>query len=309
MPAIVTVLGSSNTDMIVPVPHIPVMGETVLGSDLIIAAGGKGANQAVSAARLGAQVRFIAAVGDDDFGTKATDGFKAEGIDTSHVKVTPGVPSGVALIFVDGEGHNAIAVASGANAHVSANDVRSASTALEGAGTLLVQLETPLHTVREGLRVARDAGCRTVLNPAPAPDSGLPDALLSLVDVLTPNEGEAQALAGREGEPEELAQALLARGVGSVVITLGDRGALVATRERREVAPAYEARAVDTTAAGDAFSAGLAVALAEGSDLFEAAGFAGAVASLSVTRRGAQPSMPHRDEVERLLADRASQSR
>lgn len=300
--ATVVVLGSSNTDMVVPVGHIPKVGETVLGSDLVVAAGGKGANQAVAAARLGAQVRFVGAIGDDDFGTKALQGLRQEGIDTEHLKVVPGVPSGVALIVVDAEGRNAIAVASGANSHVSANDVHSAAGVLEGAGVLLVQLETPVHAVREALRLAHERGCRTVLNPAPVPPAGLPDPLLALVDVLTPNEGEAQALVGYGGTPEELAQALLGRGVASVVITLGEEGALVATSDRQERIPAHHVRAVDTTAAGDAFSGALAVALAEGQDIFEAAGFASAVAALSVTKRGAQPSMPMRSEVDSMLS-------
>jgi ribokinase len=300
--ATLTVLGSSNTDMVVTVARIPTVGETVLGGDLLIAAGGKGANQAVAAARLGARVRFVGAVGDDDFGRAALDGLRAEGMNIEGVRVVPGAPSGVALIMVDAEGRNIIAVSSGANARVSSNDVRAASEAIQGSGVLLTQLETPLNAVREGLRLARDAGVRTVLNPAPVPQGGLPDRLLGLVDVLTPNEGEASALTGLEGAPEDLAAALVARGVGAVVVTLGERGALVVTPERAESVPAHALDAVDTTAAGDAFNGALSVALAEGRDLFEAARFASAAAGLSVTRRGAQPSMPARDAVERLLA-------
>ena len=300
--AVIVVLGSSNTDMVVPVSRIPGVGETVLGEDLVIAPGGKGANQAVAAARLGAQVRFIGAVGDDAFGEGSLSGLRAEGIDTEHLRTVPGAPSGVALITVDGEGRNAIAVAPGANGRVTADHVREASGALSGAGVLLAQLETPLEAVREALRLARDAGCRTVLNPAPAPAEGLPDDVLSLVDVLTPNEGEARALAG-EGSPEEMARALLGRGVEAVVITLGEEGALVTTREREERLPAHRVRPVDTTAAGDAFNGALAVALAEGRELPDAARFASATAALSVTKRGAQPSMPRRDEVEGLLAE------
>lgn len=300
--AVVAVLGSSNTDLVVPVGRIPRVGETVLGSDLVIAPGGKGANQAVAAARLGAQVRFIGAVGDDRFGADALEGLRAEGMDVTRVKVVPGVPSGVALITVDSEGGNAIAVSSGANARVSANDVRAAAGALDDASVLLVQLETPMHAVREGLRLARERGCRTVLDPAPAPPGGLPDDLLVLVDVLTPNEGEARDLVGRDGEPVELARALLGRGAGAVVLTLGEGGALVATPERTETLPAHQVRAVDTTAAGDAFNGGLAAALSRGEDLFASARYASAIAALSVTKRGAQPSMPTTDEVERFLS-------
>lgn len=304
----IVVLGSSNTDMVVPVPHIPSAGETVLGSDLIIAAGGKGANQAVAAARLGGTVYFLGAVGDDDLGTRAASGLSEEGIDTSHLKVVPGVASGVAVITVDPGGNNAIAVAPGANSHVSANDVRDAGAAIEAAGVLLVQLETPMHAVRAGLKLAREAGCRTILNPAPAPSGGLGDALLNLVDVLTPNEGEAASLAGQDAPPEALAGQLLGRGVGAVVITLGERGVWVATPQRHELVPAHSVKAVDTTAAGDAFSGAFAVALAEGADLFEAARFAAAAAALSVTKRGAQPSMPRRDEVDALLQDEPNRS-
>lgn len=296
----IVVLGSSNTDMVVPVPHIPATGETVLGGDLVIAPGGKGANQAVAAARLGAEVSFIGAVGDDDFGRQTSEGLRAEGMNLERLKVAPGVPSGVALITVDSEGRNAIAVAPGANSHISANDVRSAAGSISAAGVLLVQLEIPMHAVREGLRLARDAGARTVLNPAPVPSGGLPDALLGLVDVLTPNEGEAAALLGRSGTPQDMARDLIQRGIGAVVITLGERGALVATPDRQELAPAHDVDVADTTAAGDAFNGGLAVALAEGRDLFAAVRFATATAALSVTRQGAQPSMPHRQEVEGL---------
>ncbi len=301
MTARVVVLGSSNTDMVVGVPHIPSLGETVLGSDLLVAAGGKGANQAVAAARLGAQITFLGAVGDDDLGGKAVRGLGGEHIDTEHVRVVEGVPSGVALITVDTQGRNAIAVAPGANSRVSPEDVRSAQALIEESAVLLVQLEIPIEAVHEGLRVARAAGCRTLLNPAPVPGEGLPSDILRLVDVLTPNEGEASALVGMQGEASDLAQELLNRGVGAVVVTLGERGALVATSERQQTVPAHRVDALDTTAAGDAFNGGLAVALAEGRDLFEAARFASAVAALSVTKRGAQPSMPRRDEVDRLL--------
>ncbi len=302
MTARVVVLGSSNTDMVVGVPHIPSVGETVLGSDMLVAAGGKGANQAVAAARLGAHVTFLGAVGDDDLGSKAVRGLGGEHIDTEHVRVVEGVPSGVALITVDTQGRNAIAVAPGANSRLSPEDVRSAQALIEESAVMLVQLEIPIDAVHEGLRVARAAGCRTVLNPAPVPAEGLQAEILRLVDVLTPNEGEASALVGMQGEASDLAQELLNRGVGAVVVTLGERGALVATPERQQTVPAHRVNVLDTTAAGDAFNGGLAVALAEGRDLFEAASFASAVAALSVTKRGAQPSMSTRDEVDRLLS-------
>ncbi len=302
--AVVVVVGSSNTDMVAPVPHIPGVGETVLGSDLIIAPGGKGANQAVAAARLGAEVRFIGAVGDDAFGSSALAGLREEGIDVGLLRTVRDVPSGVALITVDREGRNAIAVAPGANAHVTESDVRDAAGEISGADVLLVQLETPLDAVREALRVAWEAGVRTVLNPAPVPSSpGVVGEMLAMVSVLTPNEGEARELAGvaAEAGPEAVARELLALGAGAVIITLSERVALVTTQDRQEMVSAHEVRAVDTTAAGDAFSGALSVALAEGQDIFEAARFASAAAALSVTKRGAQPSLPSREAVEKAL--------
>ncbi len=295
--AAVVVVGSSNTDMVVPVRRIPRVGETVLGADLIIAAGGKGANQAVAAARLGAQVTFVGAIGGDDFGGARLADLRAEGIDCEHVRTVAGVPSGVARIMGDDDGRNCIAVSSGANAHLSEEDAHAAADSIRGASVLLAQLETPLPFVHAALRRARDAGATIVLNPAPAPANGLPGDLLALVDVLTPNEGEAAALAGHDGEPEALAHTLLERGVGAVVVTLGERGALIATTEGQETLAAEPVRAIDTTAAGDAFSGALAIALAEGMDLAKAARFASAAAARSVTRRGAQPSLPRRDEV------------
>ncbi len=295
--AAVVVVGSSNTDMVVPVRRIPKVGETVLGDGLIVAAGGKGANQAVAAVRLGAQVTFVGAVGDDDLGGARLADLRAEEIDCEHVRTITGVPSGVALIMVDDDGRNCIAVSSGANAHLSEEDAHAAAAAIRSASVLLAQLETPLPFVHAALRSAREAGATTVLNPAPAPSDGLPDDLLALVDVLTPNEGEAAALAGHDGEPEALARTLIERGVGAVVVTLGERGALIATTEGQETLAAEPVRAIDTTAAGDAFSGALAIALAEGMDLAKAARFASAAAARSVTRRGAQPSLPRRDEV------------
>jgi ribokinase len=295
--AAVVVVGSSNTDMVVPVRRIPRVGETVLGDDLLVAAGGKGANQAVAAARLGARVIFVGAIGDDAFGGARLADLRSEGIDCAHVRTVTGVSSGVALIMVDDDGRNCIAVSSGANAHLSEEDANAAADAIRGTDVLLAQLETPLPFVHAALRHARDAGTLTVLNPAPVPSEGLPDDLLALVDVLTPNEGEAAALTGDDGEPRDLARALIERGVGAVVVTLGERGAVIATGDGMEAVAAEPVRAVDTTAAGDAFSGALAVALAEGSDLQKAARFANVAAARSVTRRGAQPSMPRRDEV------------
>ncbi len=302
MIARVVVVGSSNTDMVVPVPHIPGVGETVLGEDLIIAPGGKGANQAVAAARLGAEVVFIGAVGSDDFGQKAIKGLKADGIDTSYIKIVDGTPSGVALIMVDPSGNNSIAVSPGANSRLFPEDIELSSTALQNARIMLTQLEVPLDTVATALELGRKMGCVTMLNPAPAPATGLPSDIISQVDMITPNEVEARALVGRDMPAEDLAKALLDLGVKTVILTLGERGALVAQQDKLVAMEPFVVSPVDTTAAGDAFSGALAVAIAEGLELIDAVRFANAAAALSVTKMGAQPSMPTRAELETFLS-------
>ncbi len=295
----IAVVGSSNTDMIVSVERLPAPGETVIGGEFSMAAGGKGANQAVAAARLGAEVVFVACLGQDQFGDRAVAGFEAEGMDTSHIVRTPDAPSGVALIFVDRRAENCIAVAPGANALLAPEHVRRAEEVIRRADVVLAQLEVPLEAVEEAARLAREAGALFLLNPAPA--RALPESLLQMTGVLTPNETEAALLSGTPAgscSPEEAARALLERGAGSVVVTLGARGALAVTRTGLENVPAPQVRAVDTTAAGDCFSAALAVGLAEGMALAEAARFAARAAAISVTRAGAQPSLPSRAEVE-----------
>jgi len=303
-PRNVLVVGSSNTDMVLRVPHIPRPGETVLGHGFVMAAGGKGANQAVAAARAGARVIFIARVGEDVFGERALATFAAAGIDTRFVVRTPGLPSGVALIDVDERGENAISVASGANAVLAAADLEAARSAFETAEILLLQLESPLEVVESAARRAKAAGLPVILNPAPA--RALGDGLLGLVTVLTPNEHEAAALAGlpigSEADAREAARRLRARGAGSVVITLGERGAFASSSEFEGFVPAFRAEPVDTTAAGDIFNGVLAVALAERAPLEGALRFASAAAALSVTRFGAQPSAPTREEIEGFLA-------
>ena len=300
----IVVVGSSNTDMVVRVPHLPAPGETVLGGSFLMAAGGKGANQAVAAARLGAQVKLVARVGQDVFGEAALLGLEREGIDTQHISVDLETASGVALITVDDTGENSIAVAPGANRRLSPTDVQRAQAAILDADVLLLQLEVPLETVQMAAELAHQAGVRVILNPAPAPGSPLPPALLVCVDVLTPNEKEAGDLTGAPDSLGQAARRLLDMGVEAVVITLGARGALIATPEGQQTVPGFPVEAVDTTAAGDAFNGGLAAALAEGRPLAEAVRFANACGALAATRLGAQPSLPTAEEVDVFLVKR-----
>ncbi len=300
----IVVVGSSNTDMIIKMDRIPRPGETIIGGDFFTAAGGKGANQAVGAARAGGSVTFIARVGNDSFGEQAVAGFARDGINVDHIVRDPVSPSGVALIFVGNDGENSIAVASGANGNLSPNDVLTAKGAFAGAGALIMQLETPLETIQTAAELAAKSGVRVILNPAPA--QPLPDSLLQLVSILTPNETEAERLTGiKTTNLETAAQAaeiLLKRGVQTVILTLGSNGAWLATKEIKQHVAAFKVEAVDTTAAGDIFNGALAVALVEGKPLVGAVRFANAAAALSVTKKGAQPSAPKREEIEALLS-------
>jgi ribokinase len=299
----IVVVGSSNTDMVVRVPSLPRPGETVIGGTFFTARGGKGANQAVAAARAGGSVALIACVGDDALGDETLDALAADGIAVDGVRRMPGTRSGVALILVDELGENSIAVAPGANALLAPEQVAACAELLAPGDVLLTQLETPLDSVMAAVQAARAAAARVILNPAPARD--LPDELLQLVSVLTPNKAEAARLAGAQmGEEcklDDVATALLRRGVGAVVITLGAAGSYVATTEHRETIPGHRVEARDTTGAGDVFNGALAVALAEQMSLGEAVRFANAAAAISVTRDGAQLAAPRRAEILRLL--------
>jgi ribokinase len=299
----IVVVGSSNTDMIIRLDRIPGPGETILGGKFVTAAGGKGANQAVGAARAGGDVAFIARVGRDVLGNQATDGFIKDRIDVTHVTRDPAAPSGVALIFVAKDGENSIAVASGANMRLSPADVGKAKKVIGRASVVLMQLEVPLKTVQAAARMAAAAGARVILNPAPA--CPLPDTLLRHVSILTPNETEAELLTGIKVTSDSTAAlaaaALRDRGIRTVILTLGARGALVADENGTDRIDGFKAKAVDTTAAGDVFNGALSVALAEGQSLRLAVRFANAAAALSVMRMGAQPSAPHRREIERFL--------
>ncbi len=300
----ILVIGSSNTDMIIQLDHIPRPGETVLGGDFTTAAGGKGANQAVGAARAGGKVTFVARVGKDMFGDQAVAGFARDGIGTDYVFRDSSAPSGVALIFVAKDGENSIAVAGGANSKLSPADIKRAKKAITAADTLGMQLETPVETIQAAAEIAAKAKVRVILNPAPA--RPLPDKLLKLVTILTPNETEAELLTGVQVRDEataaKAAKKLLAKGVKTVILTLGSRGAFLAEAEYGELVPGFKVKAVDTTAAGDIFNGALAVALSEGTPILEAIRFANAAAAISVTRLGAQPSAPKREEIESLLS-------
>jgi len=303
MPHIV-VVGSLNMDLVVRTPHMPAPGETVLGDDFQTIPGGKGANQAVAAARQGARVSMVGRVGQDAFGRALLDNLQAEGIDVSHVLVDDVAPSGVALITVDDSGQNSIVVASGANWRLTVEDAEKALAEIGAFDVLVMQLESPLLVVEAAARLAREQGARVVLNPAPA--QALPTDLLALVDVLIPNESETSLLTGLPVETvsqaEDAAQALLDQGVGAVVLTLGSRGSLVIEpgRKAAHLSP-HTVEVVDTTAAGDAFVAGFATRWAEGANLVEAARWGNAAGALAVTKMGAQPSAPSRVDVERLL--------
>lgn len=295
----IVVLGSTNTDMVIKSARIPAPGETILGGRFLMNPGGKGANQAVAAARLGGGVAFVAKVGDDLFGREAKALFATEGVCTDYVLTDPREPSGVALIMVDARGENCIAVASGANGALSPGDIAVARGAIETAGVLLMQLETPVETVLCAARWAAAKGVTVILNPAPA--CALPAELFACLSLITPNESEAELLTGVKVTDEATAQAaaaaLCAKGVGRVVITMGAQGAYVYESGRGTFVPAFPVQAVDTTAAGDVFNGALAVALTEELPLAEAVRFAAKAASISVTRMGAQSSAPRREEL------------
>jgi ribokinase len=305
----IVVVGSSNTDMVIKTGRIPTPGETVLGGEFYMVAGGKGANQAVAAARLGADVTFVARVGGDIFGETAIRNFEMDGIRTDFIVRDAAAASGVALIFVDESGENAISVASGANARLSPADVARAEPRIAEADVVVLQLEVPLETVQAAIDLAKQHGRRVLLNPAPAQE--VPEALLRRVDVLTPNETEAEMLLGGRdaglGGVAATAQALRTRGVETVIVTMGKEGVFVVGAEEEYHLPGRRVTAMDTTGAGDAFSGALACAWAGGLALRAALDFAIAASALSVTRMGAQSSLPTRDEVERFLAHGTTQ--
>jgi ribokinase len=296
----ITVVGSYATGLTMKVERMPSTGETLLGTGYRVDYGGKGSNQAVGCARLGSQVSFVARIGTDAFGEMALGLYRDEGIDVTHVKATAGAPTGVGFIIVEAaSGHNCITIDPGANERLTAADVSQCEAAFSSPAVVLTQLEIPVAAAAAALNCGRERGAITILNPAPV--RPLSPSILQTVDILTPNQSEAKVLAGlspdADVDPETVARDLIGKGVKQVVMTLGESGALIVTASSSIRVPALRMPAVDTTGAGDAFNAGLAMALACGAGLEAAVRFAVVTGGLAVTREGVIPSLPHRREV------------
>jgi len=296
----IVVIGSSNTDMVIQAERLPVPGETIIGGAFMMNPGGKGANQAVAAARLGGNVTFIAKTGNDVFGQQSIRQYSAEGIRTDYIFSDPEHPSGVALIAVDANGENSILVASGANGTLSVEDIETAKNEIETAGIVLMQLEIPIETVEYAAGIASQNQVQVILNPAPA--QSLSDWLLQHLYIITPNKTEAERLTGIKVNDWESAQSaadcLSEKGVEIVIITLGAEGALVKEENQYHRIASEKVKAVDTTAAGDTFNGALCVGLSEGLSVVEAVKMACKASAIAVTRLGAQSSIPHRKELE-----------
>lgn len=298
----IVVVGSSNTDMVMKVPYVPAPGETMMGTDFMTIPGGKGANQAVAAARTGADVTFIACVSDDAFGKQAVENYRKEGIDISCIKVQMGIHSGIALINVADDGENCISVAPGANSFLFPEDIQSFKEAFDGAKVVLAQLEIPVETVEAAAEVAHAKGIPFILNPAPG--TTIPQSLLSKATILTPNETEAAIITSRksysENDIQEMVYEIFDKGGTTVLLTLGNKGVYLKSHEFDGMIPGYKVQALDTTAAGDVFNGVLASSLARGLDVNEAVDFAQRAAAFSVTKMGAQPSAPTLYEIQQF---------
>ncbi|BDH47759.1 ribokinase [Salmonella enterica subsp. enterica serovar Choleraesuis] len=302
-PSRLVVLGSINADHILNLERFPSPGETLTGRHYQVAFGGKGANQAVAAGRSGADIAFIACVGDDDTGRRVCKQLATDNIDTSPIQTIAGTTTGVALIFVNAEGENVIGIDAGANGALTVDNVTAQSKLITGADALLMQLESPLDAVQAAARLAHEHQVKVILNPAPA--TALPDELLKLVDIITPNETEAEALTGITVTDDQgaarAAQALHDKGIATVIITLGSRGVWLSQQGNGCRIPGFKVKAVDTIAAGDTFNGALVTALLESRPMEEAIRFAHAAAAIAVTRPGAQPSVPWRNEIDEFL--------
>ena len=297
----IIVVGSSNVDLTVRVRRLPLPGETIRGATLLRTNGGKGANQAVAAARLGADVVFITCLGNDASGGMLSAQFAADGIDTSCIKLSA-TPTGTALIFVDDNAENCIAVAPGSNNDLLPADIDAARSTMEGASYLLVQLVIPMPTVVRAVELAHSLGIKNIMNPAPM--NPVPEDLFSRIWLITPNQTEAEQLTGVHVESEDdaarAAEVLFAKGVKNVIVTMGSKGSLVCTPEGREFVPSRKVKAIDTTGAGDVYNGALVAALSQGKSLIEAARIATLASSIAVTRMGAQTSAPYANEIESL---------
>ncbi|MFV8451529.1 ribokinase [Vibrio campbellii] len=297
------VLGSVNADHVLQVPSFPRPGETLHGRNYQVIPGGKGANQAVAAARLNADIGFIACVGDDSFGINIRENFKMDGIDITGVKMQPNCPTGIAMIQVADSGENSICISAEANAKLTAEAIEPDLERIRQADYLLMQLETPMGGIEKAARIAKDAKTNVILNPAPARE--LSDELLSCIDVITPNETEAEVLTGvtvtDDDSAQEAANILHSKGIEIVMITLGAKGVWLSQNGRGQIIPGFRVEATDTTAAGDTFNGALVTGLLEDLPLESAIKFAHAAAAISVTRFGAQTSIPTRKEVEEFL--------
>lgn len=300
----ILVVGSLNMDISIRLARIPVVGETVLGDSLVFTPGGKGANQACAAGKLGGDAAMLGCVGGDDFGNIQKKSLREAGVDVSRLKTSPASPTGTAIILVDKQGNNDIVVVPGANGECDTAYIRENDPLILSASILLLQMEIPWETIGYVIRRAHTLGKRIILNPAPAPDL-LPDEILGMVDFITPNENELAQLSGSPtrtmDEIRAAADALLARGARNVLVTLGKRGVFLANGGGAAVYPTTDLRAVDTTGAGDTFNGAFLVALSEGKTVEEAIRFGNAASSISVTRKGAQESIPTRQEVDKLL--------
>jgi ribokinase len=293
------VIGSSNTDMVIKSEKLPAPGETVIGGVFLMNAGGKGANQAVAVAKLGAEVVFVSKVGNDIFGKQALEGFQNLGINTDFVFIDNENPSGVALILVDGHGENSISVASGANANLQISEVQKAINQVKKGDLVLLQLEIPLATVTEAIKKCAEKGAKVILNPAPA--QKLDESVFEFISLITPNETEAELLTGIKVidlvSAELAAKAFHKKGISEVIITLGSKGAFFSNETKQVLIPSPKVEAIDSTAAGDIFNGALCLAISEGQAIEDAISFACKAASISVTRMGAQASAPTREEV------------
>jgi ribokinase len=303
----IIVFGSINMDLVTKTPRLPIAGETLPGYEFFTAAGGKGANQAVAAARLGVSTHMVGRLGDDDFGRQLLSGLKAAGVHTDGILVDAAASSGVAVITVDDAGENHIIIVAGVNGRVNQQDVERLTHLLPGAAALLLQFEIPLPVVLSAAQVAHQAGIPVILDPAPA-KTNIPPELYPLVDIITPNEIEASQLVGfpvnGQDSAAKAAAELLQRGVNTVIVKLGDQGVFCATAKETFFVPAFSVQAVDTVAAGDAFNGGLAVALAQGYPLPEAVVWGAAAGAICATKSGAQPALPDRETFEAFMKER-----